>query len=303
MPTSRAGSFSVGAERLDLNARSVGGQQRTGLELGFDFRVQRPLGLGVFEDGFDHQVGVRNAVTLDVHCEARQCAVHGSGILESFLEERSSAIHGRPHQLRRPILQRHAHPAKCRPRRNIAAHDAGADDVHAFEFGGGISSQTLEAILQHKNAHQIARGRRAHQIADGARLRLIARGTRSAVTLPQIHDGVWGRVVIAPDAASQGRQCPSRNERSHQGGIQGAIQQGRGLLRRGAQQQSFGTRQQLRGRHELIEQSHAARAGPLEGPALEHEIQRSAHTDQTHGAYRAAEPGVQSQQHFRQAQR
>src|SRR3546814_15172262 len=49
------------------------------------------------------------------------------------------------------------------PRGDVAAHDAGADDVHALDTGV-LAAQALQPLLQEEHAGQVARGRRACQL-------------------------------------------------------------------------------------------------------------------------------------------
>ena len=116
------------------------------------------------------------------------------------------ALQRRLDQLCAAVLQRHGQAAQRSPGRDIAAHDAGADDVHVTEFDRRLAAQALEAILQQEHPHQIARGGRAHERADGARLGLVARGAGGAVAAPQIDE--WRRARGSARGAPSGAATP-----------------------------------------------------------------------------------------------
>ncbi len=157
----------------------------------------------------------RSAVAFHIHLQPRQRGRSGRRVLEALLEERLRALERRLNQLFGPVLQRHRHAAISRPGGNIPAHHAGADHMHMLEFGRGFCPQTLEAILQQKHAHQIARSRRAHEFADGASLGFVSRRSGAAVSPPQIEDGVGSGVVFAPHAVLQGRRGLPRKQWAH----------------------------------------------------------------------------------------
>ena len=152
-----AGIAEIPAQGLDFDARGVGCQNCRGFESGLELRIQRALRCNVFEYGFDDDIGVGNACACYVHFEARRRRGSGHRILQTLFKKRLGACQGRCNQFFASILQSNRHAAKGRPGRDIAAHDPGANDMDMLENGARIASQTLEPILQQKDAHQVPR--------------------------------------------------------------------------------------------------------------------------------------------------
>ena len=150
-------------------------------------------------------------------CQPRQRlarASRRSGI--TLLEELARALHGGRDVLLVAILQRHGQAARRAPARDVAAHDAGADDVHVL---GGLAAGLaggLQSILQEEHAHQVARGRRAQQLRHRARFGFVRALALAAVTLPQLDHGVRGRVVLGTRAPRDLRAHLAGQDRPHQ---------------------------------------------------------------------------------------
>ena len=93
------------------------------------------------------------------------------------------------------VLQRHLEALVGRPRRDVAAHHAGADDVHVLD-AVILAAQALQAFLQEEHADQVARGRRGgqldHRLALGRQPRLDA----AAAALPGVDQRVRRGVVL-----------------------------------------------------------------------------------------------------------
>ena len=302
IPTRRLGSFRLLAQGLDLDARGIGGEDGARLELGLELGVQGAFGIGIFKDGLDDHIGIGDALAIHVHAQASERGGRRGGVLETLLEEDLGALHRRLDQFRGAILQGNRHAAQRRPRGDIAAHDTGADDMHVAKLSRGFSSQALQPILQHEYAHQIARGGTAHQIADGSCLRLIALRAGGAMALPQIENGVGRRILIAPHAVPQLRGRLPRDEGACRSQVQESVDEGRPCLRRRSEQPRLGALEKRRRRHELVDQTHGQRPRSLVRLALEHEIERGAHTDEPDAAYRTAEPRMNAEQYLGQSQ-
>ncbi len=219
-------------------------------------------------------------------------------VLQALVEESLGAVHRRLNQFRGAILQGDRHAAKRRPGGDVAAHDAGADDVHVAEFGGRFSAQALQPVLQQEYAHEIARCGSAHEIADGSCLSLIALGAGRAVALPQIENGVGRRILIASHAVPQRRGGLPGDERACRPQVQQLIHEGCRRLRRRTEQPCLGAIEQLGRRHEFIDQARGQCPRALVGFALEHQIERRTHADEPHRAHRAAESRMDAEQHL-----
>ncbi len=129
-PTSRPGTGEPLGEGLEHEARGVGGEECTGLQPRFEACVQFALRLGVFEDGLDHHVGAVDAAACHVRLQARHLLGGLAGNAAALLEEGARAVERGLHELVAAVLQRHGVAAQRTPRGDVAAHDAGADDVH-----------------------------------------------------------------------------------------------------------------------------------------------------------------------------
>ena len=94
-----------------------------------------------------------------------------SGSLTRFVEQFRGPIQRRLHELHLAILQGHGETAQGAPGGDVAAHHAGADDMHMAD-AMLLAAESLEPVLQEENAHQVACGRRLRQFDDGAGLGL-----------------------------------------------------------------------------------------------------------------------------------
>src|SRR5205823_2342933 len=81
------------------------------------------------------------------------------------------------------VLQRDGEAAHRADRRDVAAHDARADDVHMAHLEIAGLAEGLQALLQEEDADQVRRSRMREERADRRR-RIAVRGERIAVVLP-----------------------------------------------------------------------------------------------------------------------
>ena len=107
----------------------------SGLHPRFDLRVQRALGVGVLDDRLDHQVGIRRAVAGEVALEPRGHRRTFRLVLDLLREQILRARQRAVDEALLAIGQRHLEALVGRPRRDVAAHHAGADHVHALDAG------------------------------------------------------------------------------------------------------------------------------------------------------------------------
>ena len=107
---------------------------RAGLHARLDARKQFVLGVGVLEDRFDDDVGAGHTVAGARPARHARHELAGlAGILEPFLEQpRAHASSAGSMNFELAILQRDVEPALRAPGGDVAAHDTGADHVHAL---------------------------------------------------------------------------------------------------------------------------------------------------------------------------
>ena len=176
------------------------------------------LGLEVLEDRLDDHVGAANAVAGDVGDDAIQRVACAQGVLEALGKKPGGARKRGREPLCVLVLQGHGQPAQCAPRGDVAAHSAGAYDMHVLrrtmqvaqrlilfssltgrgDRGKGIAvaTETFQSFLQLEHADEIGRCRCLQKVRDGRRIRG-RRGQRISVVFdPDIENRVRGRVML-----------------------------------------------------------------------------------------------------------
>ena len=120
-----------GAQILQRNARGVGGEDRARLHARLDPGIDLLLQLELFRHRLDDEIGVAHALAVEIGHQAVERVAH-VGALADDLAEQSAA------RLIAPAIgsgfmsgKRHADALMRAPRGDVAAHGAGADDVHA----------------------------------------------------------------------------------------------------------------------------------------------------------------------------
>jgi hypothetical protein len=98
---------------------------------------ERLLGFEVLENGLDDDIGLAHAILgLSVTSAIRRSSAKRASFLaiaQLLLEEGlRRATHGRRDALHVLVLQGHGHAAQHAPGGDVAAHDAGADHMHAL---------------------------------------------------------------------------------------------------------------------------------------------------------------------------
>jgi hypothetical protein len=195
-PDEPAGVGKLLRERLQRDARSVRCQQSGGLHARLELRVERLLGFEVLEDGFDDHVRILDARAFHVRLDAPARIRTAARVFHALFEQLVRALDGRLDVFEAAILQRDRETAKRTPRRDVPAHDTGADHVHVADRRCAFATHRLEAILQHEHANEIARRLRGEQMRDRPRLGLVGLLAACAVLRPQVDDGVGRRVVL-----------------------------------------------------------------------------------------------------------
>jgi hypothetical protein len=126
---------------LDAQARGVAGDQRIGSGTPFDVAEQGLLGIEVFVDGFDDDIGAGHAGTGGVGYQPVERRTRTAPVAPELAGKRlRCALHGRRDALGAVVLQRDLETAQGAPGRDIAAHDTGADHMTRRIAGCAASS-------------------------------------------------------------------------------------------------------------------------------------------------------------------
>ena len=137
----------------------------------------------------------RHAFAGGIGFEPHDGGVDLASFLEAFLEQRLAALQRRLDAVHVEVLQGDAHAAQGAPGGDVAAHDAGADDVDAGEFGVRAGALLLEAFGEEEDAAQIGGGVGAHQRHEGVDLAAAHRLPVVAMFFEQVDEGI-GRGIV-----------------------------------------------------------------------------------------------------------
>ncbi len=134
----------------------------------------------------DHDIRQARAVAGDVRDQPVERSAHQVRFPEpAAVQLRGAADRGRD-ILRRTVLQRDPQALHRAPGGDVAAHGAGADDMHMAEPCGGLPAQRLQPLVQEEDTHEILRRRSGYEAGNRARLVLQHLRLRSAVSEPEI---------------------------------------------------------------------------------------------------------------------
>ena len=164
-----------GAKILELDTRCVRGDERLGLLHRLQLPVELLLGLEILEDSLDDEVRPGDAVARNVRLQACRGRCPRRLITHLLVEQLPRALHGRGDILLFAILQGHGVAAQRAPGRDVAAHDAGADNMHVLDFLVGLVALFLELALQEEYANQVARRIGQHDAAEALGLGIVTR--------------------------------------------------------------------------------------------------------------------------------
>jgi len=95
-------------------------------------------------------------VARHVRLQSRELLGRPAGNAAAPLEEGTRTIECGLHELGAAVLQGHGKAAERTPRSDVAAHDAGADDVHVATRWQFLAAQSLQPLLQEEHAHEVA---------------------------------------------------------------------------------------------------------------------------------------------------
>jgi hypothetical protein len=179
-----------------FRAGRVGGEDRIGLRHRLEAREERALRVEVLENRLDDDIGVPRAIARHIRDQPVERVAHAPLVAQAPLEELGRALDRGGDALGRRVLQRHREAAHGADRRDVAAHDPGADDVHVARLEGGARGERLHPLLQEENPDQVLRGRVIDQRLDRRRkgscdARTDCRRTCATTRAPRTAPGYW----------------------------------------------------------------------------------------------------------------
>ena len=167
-----AGVGELCRELLEHDARGVGGEQRVGFSRGSSRANSSRLASAFSKIASMTTSALGDAVALDVGRQRAIVSSRFAGSRARFSKNSRARSSAGCDVLEVAILQRDREAAQRAPGGDVAAHDAGADHVHACaDFADVLAAQALEPFLQEEHAHEVARGRRADELARSSALR------------------------------------------------------------------------------------------------------------------------------------
>ena len=183
------------AQSLQQDRGGVGGQDGIALHLCFALLVDGPFDLRVLRHNLDDEIGLGETVTGDIGHQPVHGRLAFAVRVDALLVVVRSTFDGRGDVLDLAVLQGDAEAFLGADGSDVAAHDAGADDVDMFDAVLGTLGVAFEFLAQEKRADQVARGIADHQLGETLGLGL-AHG-RKVVTVfaPQLDHGVRCRIV------------------------------------------------------------------------------------------------------------
>ena len=149
----------VGTDVGELQARGVGREDGAGLGQRLELREQRALGFDVLEDRFDDDIRSGRADARGVRNQSVERIANAARIAQAPLEQCRSTLDRRRQFLGRRVLQRNGNAAHRADGRDVAAHDAGTDDVNMLCLEGRVLAKRLHTLLQEEDADQVLCGR------------------------------------------------------------------------------------------------------------------------------------------------
>ncbi len=198
------------AQFIERNARGVGREQGFGLHRRLGRAVQRFLGRGILEDRLDHEIGVGGALALDVGDEPRHGGFDPFRGLQPLHEQLVRTVERGLDVLHLAILQGHVEATQRAPRRDVATHDACANDVHATHVRRHALAEALQATLQEEHAQEVPARRRRGELHDRPCFEFQALADRGTASPPHLDQRERCRIVFGPRL---GRGLPAHDRR------------------------------------------------------------------------------------------
>ena len=289
------------AQLLKRNARRIGGENRAGAHPGLYPRIDLALQIQDLRHRLDDEVGGARALAVEVGDESIERIANLGSLVPDLCEQVGRALDRAPERLDLHVRKRHRKPMPRAPRGYVAAHGAGADDVHALT-GPRAVGQGFELLAQEEDPHQISRCFGGEEPRERSDLGLLHGARIAAVLLPEIDEGVRGGIMRngrllrglrahAPGGKPAGRRgIEDFDEHAAPTGLEPAANGSHG----GGGDMALG--------HDRIHQTERSCPPGAHVAAGEHQGHGLDRIDQARQAHRASEPGMKTQHHLGKAE-
>ena len=295
------GARDVLAQFGQRDRRRVGGQQRVGLHPRFDGGIQVALGVGPFDDGFDQQIGLRDAFAVEIRHQPRGDFGAFAFVFHALGEQFLRAAHRGVDEALLAVLQGDVEALVGGPRGDVAAHHARADHMHVLD-AVILAAQAFQAFLQEIHAGEIACGGRCgefdHRPAFGIQQLLHA----AAAAPPGFDQCVRRGVVVFARLARDLFDHLRRQQLARGPGV--GDPRGEVLFERAVrafERERGGGVDEIGRVDDAVDHAQRLRGRCRQGAAGEHEVHRGGRADQARQTHAAAPAGIDAQLHFGQA--
>jgi len=140
------------AQLLERDARRVGGEDCVGAHLLLGRRVDVLLEIEPLRSRLDHEVGGANSIPAQIRNQAVERVADLDALVADLFVELRRALDRARDRLRLHVAEAYRETMPRAPRRDVAAHGAGTDDVQAIA-GPLAVGEALHALAQEKHPH------------------------------------------------------------------------------------------------------------------------------------------------------
>jgi hypothetical protein len=285
------------AQLLQGNARCVGGQDRVRPHPGLDAGIDLALEIEHLGHRFDYQIGGAHPLAGEIGQQAIERIAHIDAPVRDPVEQFRGASDRSGERLRLHVGERHGEAVPGAPGRDVAPHGARPDDVNALAVPGAVGER-FQLFPQPEHADQVLRGGTGDELRERGDLGFLHRLRIAAIGLPGIDQRVGSRIVRGRRFGAGLRAHALGGERAG-----GRELEHRHQELRSARLQFAGDRRSdggahmalLRHRIDQAERLRPAGAGRSAGEHHGHGLDR---IDKAGRPHRAAEAGMQAEQHL-----
>ena len=170
-------------QRLELDARGVGGNQCADFEFRFEIAEHGTLCVGPLDDRFDNEIRGADLLGREVDTQTG-CSGGGlAGRAQPLAKQLARTGQRGLDELELTVLYGNGQPLERAPSGDVAAHRAAAHDVD-MPHGAFLRREVAQPLAQLEDADEVATRRRDEQAADRRSLVVEGLYPASAVALP-----------------------------------------------------------------------------------------------------------------------